>query len=47
MIRASFLAASVVALGLSGRIPVELAALSPSAVTILFGLGTLLHFEEG
>ena len=37
----------VVALGLSGRIPVELAAWSPSAVTILLGLGTLLHFEEG
>ncbi len=37
----------IFALGLSGRLPVELAAWTPAAVSTLLGLATLLHLEDG
>ena len=37
----------VIALGLSGSIPVTLAAWTPSGVATLLGLATLLHLEDG
>jgi lipopolysaccharide export system permease protein len=37
----------VFALGLSGRIPVELAAWTPAGVSTLLGVATLLHLEDG
>ena len=37
----------VFALGLSGRVPVELAAWAPAAVCLLLGGTTLLHLEDG
>lgn len=42
-----FLSDLVFALGLSGRIPEELAAWSPATVTTLLGLASLLHLEDG
>jgi lipopolysaccharide export system permease protein len=37
----------VFALGVSGSIPVTLAAWTPSGIATLLGLATLLHFEDG
>ncbi len=37
----------VFALGLSGRVPVELAAWAPASVCMLLGITTLLHLEDG
>ena len=37
----------IFALGLSGRLPVELAAWTPAAVSMLLGLAMLLHLEDG
>jgi lipopolysaccharide export system permease protein len=37
----------VFAVGLSGRLPVVLAAWTPAGVTILLGLTTLFHLEDG
>jgi lipopolysaccharide export system permease protein len=37
----------VFAIGLSGRLPVVLAAWTPAGVTILLGLSTLFHLEDG
>ena len=37
----------VFAIGLSGRLPVLLAAWSPAGVAVLLGLTTLLHLEDG
>ncbi|KZD01547.1 LPS export ABC transporter permease LptG [Oceanibaculum pacificum] len=37
----------VYALGLSGRIPVELAAWTPAAVSLLLGVSLLIHLEDG
>jgi len=35
------------ALGLSARIPVELAAWAPAVVVLLIGLSMLVHLEDG
>lgn len=37
----------VFALGLSGRLPIILAAWTPAGIAILLGIATLLHFEDG
>ena len=37
----------IFAVGLSGRLPVALAAWAPAGITILLGLTTLLHLEDG
>ncbi|MBM3532407.1 MAG: LPS export ABC transporter permease LptG [Alphaproteobacteria bacterium] len=37
----------IFALGLSGRLPVELAAWTPASISILLGLAMLLHLEDG
>lgn len=37
----------VFAVGLSGRLPVVLAAWTPAGIAVLLGLTTLLHLEEG
>ena len=37
----------IFALGLSGRLPVELAAWTPASVSTLLGLAMLLHLEDG
>ncbi len=37
----------VFAIGLSGRLPAVLAAWTPAGVTVLLGLTTLLHLEDG
>jgi lipopolysaccharide export system permease protein len=37
----------VFAVGLSGRLPVVLAAWTPAGVAVLLGLTTLLHLEDG
>ena len=37
----------IFALGLSGRLPVELAAWTPATVSMLLGLAMLLHLEDG
>ncbi len=42
-----FLSDVVFAMGLSGTIPPFLAALTPTAVTILIGASVLLHIEDG
>ncbi len=42
-----FLSNFIFALGLSGKIPVVLAAWSPAGVTLMLGLATLLHLEDG
>ncbi|MGD9637425.1 MAG: LPS export ABC transporter permease LptG [Alphaproteobacteria bacterium] len=35
------------ALGISGTIPIQMAAWSPAAISILFAISFLLHFEDG
>jgi lipopolysaccharide export system permease protein len=42
-----FLSDIVAALGLSGKIPVPLAAWTPAGVSIIFGISMLLHLEDG
>lgn len=42
-----FLSNFVFALGLSGRIPVVLAAWTPAGVSVMLGIATLLHLEDG
>ena len=42
-----FLSSFVFALGLSGRIPVVLAAWTPAGVSLLLGIAMLLHLEDG
>ena len=42
-----FISNFVFALGLSGKIPVILAAWTPAGVTTLLGIATLLHLEDG
>jgi lipopolysaccharide export system permease protein len=42
-----FLSDLVFALGLSGKVPVVLAAWSPAGVSTLLGISMLLHFEDG
>lgn len=42
-----FLSNFVYALGLSGKLPVSLAAWTPSGVSTLLGLALLLHLEDG
>lgn len=42
-----FLSDVVVALGLSARIPVLLAAWTPAGVSMIFGISMLLHLEDG
>lgn len=42
-----FLSNFVFALGLSGKIPVVLAAWSPAGVTLMLGIAMLLHLEDG
>jgi lipopolysaccharide export system permease protein len=37
----------IFALGLSGRLPVELAAWTPATISMLLGLAMLLHLEDG
>ncbi|MBM3545334.1 MAG: LPS export ABC transporter permease LptG [Alphaproteobacteria bacterium] len=37
----------IFALGLSGRLPVELAAWTPASISTLLGLAMLLHLEDG
>lgn len=42
-----FLSNFVFALGLSGKIPVVLAAWTPAGVSLMLGLASLLHLEDG
>jgi lipopolysaccharide export system permease protein len=42
-----FLSNFVFALGISGRIPVVLAAWTPAGVSVMLGIATLLHLEDG
>jgi len=42
-----FLSDIVVALGLSARLPVMLAAWTPTALSTIFGTSMLLHLEDG
>ncbi len=42
-----FLSNFVFALGLSGKIPVILSAWTPAGVTLMLGIATLLHLEDG
>jgi len=42
-----FLSDVVFALGLSAKIPVLLAAWTPTAVSLTFGASMLLHLEDG
>ena len=42
-----FLSNFVFALGLSGKIPVILSAWTPAGVTLMLGITTLLHLEDG
>lgn len=42
-----FLSNFVFALGISGKIPVVLAAWTPGGVSLLVGIATLLHLEDG
>ena len=37
----------VFALGLSAKVPVALAAWTPTGVSLIFGASTLLHLEDG
>jgi lipopolysaccharide export system permease protein len=37
----------VFALGISGKVPVVLAAWTPTGVSLIFGVSTLLHLEDG
>ena len=37
----------IFALGLSGKIPIVLAAWAPAGVTLMFGAALLLHLEDG
>ena len=42
-----FVSNLVFALGLSGKIPVVLAAWTPAGITLMLGVATLLHLEDG
>ena len=42
-----FLSDIVVALGLSAKVPVLLAAWTPTGVSLIFGSSMLLHLEDG
>jgi lipopolysaccharide export system permease protein len=42
-----FLSDVVFALGLSAKVPVTLAAWTPTGVSLIFGVSTLLHLEDG
>ncbi len=42
-----FLSDIVFALGLSGKVPVGLAAWTPTVVSLMFGASMLLHLEDG
>ena len=42
-----FLSDVVFALGLSAKIPVALAAWTPTGVSLIFGASMLLHLEDG
>ena len=42
-----FLSNFVFALGLSGKIPVILSAWTPAGITLMLGIATLLHLEDG
>ena len=42
-----FLSNFVFALGLSAEIPIVLAAWTPAGVTLMLGIATLLHLEDG
>jgi len=42
-----FLSDLVFALGLSARVPVTLAAWTPTGVSVIFGTSLLLHLEDG
>ncbi|HMB76050.1 MAG TPA: LPS export ABC transporter permease LptG [Kiloniellaceae bacterium] len=42
-----FVSNLVFALGLSGKVPVILAAWTPAGVSLMFGISLLLHFEDG
>lgn len=42
-----FLSSFVFALGISGKIPIALAAWAPAGVSMLLGLAMLLHLEDG
>ncbi len=42
-----FLSNFVFALGLSGKIPVVLAAWAPAGITLMLGIAVLLHLEDG
>jgi lipopolysaccharide export system permease protein len=42
-----FLSDIVVALGLSAKIPVLLAAWTPAGISTIFGISMLLHLEDG
>jgi lipopolysaccharide export system permease protein len=42
-----FLSDIVFALGLSGKLPVTLAAWTPTGVSLIFGVSMLLHLEDG
>jgi lipopolysaccharide export system permease protein len=37
----------VFALGISDKVPVALAAWTPTGVSLIFGISTLLHLEDG
>jgi lipopolysaccharide export system permease protein len=42
-----FLSDIVFALGLSAKLPVTLAAWTPTGVSLIFGISMLLHLEDG
>jgi lipopolysaccharide export system permease protein len=42
-----FVSNFVFALGLSGKVPVVLAAWTPASVSLMFGVSLLLHLEDG
>ena len=42
-----FLSDIVFALGLSAKVPVTLAAWTPTGVSLIFGASMLLHLEDG